>query len=624
MTKYIFLFIFVSSFACASAESRKENTTWTKDRSDSPSWERRSLASECVQSPYIVEYEGISNKELIDLLKSVSQLETLKKHPPATRTALNRRVEADIPNLVKAMQTLGYYKPDISFTVDTQQTPYAIRIFIEPGQVYPFQNFEILPCGEEEVFDDSPLLCISTQDLGITLGRPAYPEQILEAETRLLQILAWKGYPLARVQSREVIADEANKTISVRLHVDTGLPVVFGPTVIKGLSGVNPLLICRKIRWDIGTPFNPHYLEKTQQDIEESGLFASVTISADEKLDECGRLPVRIDLIESKHRTVALGASYTTQLGPGVLAEWELRNMRGLGERFSMLADVWEIRQRGALMYRQPDFRVLGQDILWIGEYEHEKTIGYTETFYSITNLIERQVNFCTKISYAIQFKELHSFGSDNNGNFSLLKAPLHLRWSNANNLMDPTRGMSLNLKLIPTWSILGNSFIYYIQTLVGTSYYSLDRAERWTLAAKVDLGTIFGASNRTIPPPERFYAGNECILRGYNYMTVSPLGPTGLPIGGRSLMVYSLELRNRIGEKIGWVAFYEVGNVYSTIVPDFSHKQLQSAGFGLRYQTPVGPLRADVAFPLNRRERGKDDFIDSCCEYYFSVGQAF
>ncbi len=623
MTRYLFLLIFTVSFAGVFAESREEHTTWTKDHSDDSEWERRSQASESRQSPYIIEYEGISNKELIDLLKSVSQLETLKKHPPATRTALNRRVEADIPNLVKAMQTLGYYKPDISFTIDTQQTPYVIRVLIDPGQVYPFQSFEILPLPERELFNDSPLLCISIQDLGITLGHPAYPEQILEAETRLLQILAWKGYPLARIHSREVIADEDNKTISVRLRVDTGLPVVFGPTTIKGLSGVNPRFICRKILWGIGTPFNPHYLEKTQQDIEESGLFASVTISADEELDDCGQLPITIDLIESKHRTVALGASYTTQLGPGILAEWELRNMRGLGERFRVLADVSGIRQRGALMYRQPDYRILGQDILWIGEFEHEKTAGFTETFYSIANLIERQVNFCTRVSYGIQFKELYS-KSDKDSNFSLLKAPLHLRWSNANNLMDPTRGMSLNLKLIPTWSILGNNFIYYIQTFVGTSYYSLDRAERWTLAGKVDLGTIFGASNRTIPPPERFYAGNECILRGYNYMTVSPLGPTGLPIGGRSLMVYSLELRNRIGEKLGWVAFYEVGNVYSTIVPDFSHKQLQSAGCGLRYQTPVGPLRADVAFPLNRRKRSNGDYIDSVCEFYFSVGQAF
>jgi translocation and assembly module TamA len=591
MNRYLFLIIFLLSLGCAFADA-----------------------------PYIVEYEGISDKNLIEMLKSVSQLETLRKHPPATRTALNRRVEADIPNLAKVLQTDGYYKPEITFTIDTSETPYVIHIFIDPGDIHIFKKFIILPYGE----DDSPLQGIAPEDLGIIPGAPAYPEQILEAESRLLQILGWSGYPLARIREREVIADEEDKTISVTLLVDTGLPVVFGPTTITGLTGVNPLFICRKILWYRGLPFNPFYLEKTQQDIEESGLFASVTISMAEELNEYGELPIAIDLIESKHRTIALGASYTTQLGPGILAEWELRNMRGLGERFGVSADIWKIRQRGAVMYRQPDFRIIGQDILWIGEFEHEKTPGYTETFFSITNLVEWQVNLRTNLSYGLQFKGLDSDNSDNDGIFSLLKAPVHLRWSNANNLMDPTRGMSLNIKLVPTWSLLRTDFIYYIQTLVATFYYTFDKHERWTVASKVDLGTIFGAKNRTIPPPERFYAGNEHTLRGYDYMTVSPLDNEGKPLGGRSLLVYSLELRSRLGEKVGWVAFYEVGNVYTTIVPNLDHKQLQSVGFGLRYQTPVGPLRADVAVPLDRRQRNDGSYIDNPYELYFSIGQAF
>jgi len=158
----------------------------------------------------------------------------------------------------------------------------------------------------------------------------------------------------------------------------------------------------------------------------------------------------------------------------------------------------------------------------------------------------------------------------------------------------------------------------------VGTLYYTFDRSEMWTLATKVDLGTIFGAQDRTIPPPERFYAGNEHTLRGYRYMTVSPLGPNGKPIGGRSLMVWAAELRCRIGDKLGWVGFYEVGNVYKSIVPDFQSGQLQSVGFGVRYHTPVGPLRADVAVPLNRRKRPDGSFLDRAYELYFSMGQAF
>ncbi|NGX58506.1 MAG: Translocation and assembly module TamA [Chlamydiae bacterium] len=568
--------------------------------------------------PYVIKYEGIDNDKVLEIMRSVSQLETLKAHPPATLTALSRRAEADIPNLVQALQTYAHYKPKITFSINTEQSPVVVTMIIETGKVYPFKSFEIFSERNELIQE------ISLQDLGIVLGEPAYPKNILNAESFLVNYLSWKGYPIAHIVKREIIADVKEKTISVELTVDPGPEVVFGRTTIKGLSSVHPALICRKIDWFEGMPYNPSLIDHTQQCIEDSGLFASVIITIGDELDESGELPVVIDLIESKHRTVGIGASYTTQLGPGFTAEWELRNMRGLGEKLAFLADVWSIRQRGVMLYRQPDFRVIGQDILWIGEYEYEKTEAFTESFFSLTNLVERRVNDQTAVSAGLQFKQLDSTKSNNDGTFSLIKVPLYLRWNTANNLMDPTYGQSLYIKLVPTVRVLNRSFMYYIQTLVGTFYYSFDKCEQWTLATKVNLGTIFGAKDRTIPPPERFYAGNEHTLRGYRYMTVSPLGPDGKPIGGRSLMVYSAELRSRIGNKFGWVAFYEVGNVYQSIVPDFDHKQLQSVGFGIRYHTPVGPLRADVAVPLNRRRRPDGSFLDKAYELYFSIGQAF
>ena len=100
--------------------------------------------------------------------------------------------------------------------------------------------------------------------------------------------------------------------------------------------------------------------------------------------------------------------------------------------------------------------------------------------------------------------------------------------------------------------------------------------------------------------------------------MTVSPL-EKNKPIGGRSLMVYSLEARMRVWESLGLVAFYDFGNVYSNPVPQFDHKQLQSAGLGLRYHTPVGPLRLDIAFPFNPRRH-----LDNSFQLYFSIGQSF
>ena len=145
-----------------------------------------------------------------------------------------------------------------------------------------------------------------------------------------------------------------------------------------------------------------------------------------------------------------------------------------------------------------------------------------------------------------------------------------------------------------------------------------MSQDNRHIFAAKLTLGTILGASQHEIPPPERFYAGSESTLRGYRYLTVSPLGHHEKPLGGRSMFIYSLEFRSRIGENLGLVFFYDIGNVYRKALPEFRERMRQSAGVGIRYYTPIGPLRLDIAVPLNKRH------IDNSLEAYFSIGQSF
>jgi translocation and assembly module TamA len=101
--------------------------------------------------------------------------------------------------------------------------------------------------------------------------------------------------------------------------------------------------------------------------------------------------------------------------------------------------------------------------------------------------------------------------------------------------------------------------------------------------------------------------------------LTVSPLDDSNRPIGGRSLIVYTGELRAKASDSMSLVGFFEIGNVYSGVVPGFAERLRRSVGAGVRYHTPVGPLRLDVAFPLDRRAEVDDDF-----QIYVSIGQAF
>jgi translocation and assembly module TamA len=121
------------------------------------------------------------------------------------------------------------------------------------------------------------------------------------------------------------------------------------------------------------------------------------------------------------------------------------------------------------------------------------------------------------------------------------------------------------------------------------------------------------------IPADERLYAGGGGSIRGYAYQSVGPLDEDDDPIGGRSVLELSAELRMKLTDRIGLVTFLDGGSAFESTFPDSSEKLQWAAGLGFRYFTAIGPLRLDVGFPLNRRTD-----IDDAFQIYVSIGQAF
>lgn len=566
---------------------------------------------------YRVEFRGVKDQEMLTLLTSISKTVELKETPPATNAGLKRRAEADIPNLIKALHSLAYYNAHIDVDINLGVRPPLIIFNIETGPIYPLASFDIIPADPLNpgsfYYED-----VDLKDIGIVIGRPALPQTILEAEDLLIAKMEKQGHPLAKIKNREVIADQATRMIHVILYVDSGPLCYFGKITFKGHERVSPIFFEKKLAWSLGEVYDPRKIEKTQNALEITGLFSAITITHGDNVTDGGFIPVEVEVLESKHRSVGAGIGYSTDDGFGVLAEWEHRNVRGRGEKVSFKTLIAQRLQEGTLAYVIPDFGRPKQDLIWLVEFLRQTTKGYHASSFSFSAILEKQINDNTRISYGGMFKTLRDTHSDNNGSFNLLKAPFQLRWTNANNILDPTHGRSLNVKIVPSLQILKPQFAYCINTLTGSAYIPLDTDKRLILALKATIGSIFGEKRHTIPPSERFYAGNENLLRGYHYMTVSPLHKNE-PIGGRSMMIYSAELRLRTTETIGWVLFYDFGNVYEKFIPKLNQKLLQSIGIGLRYNTPVGPLRLDFAVPLHRRKH-----IDEKFQVYLSIGQAF
>ncbi len=622
---------------------------------------------------YRVEFTGTLNREALDVLNAHSQLVALQDRPPVSLISLKRRAQADIPHLIQSLHSLAFFNAEVDIDVDEEVEPAIVRIHIESGPVFTLSSFDVLPANElrieqpeeagkqeveegqrfieqeflapstEESFDweakdtpGAPVEFIGNTDdskqtnfafdgitpecLGLQLGAPALPQKILEAEDALLVWINEQGYPLAEVRKREVVADQAAYTVCVRLYVEEGPLAYLASPEISGYTKVRECYIARKVTWCPGERYAPELVAGTFDALECSGLFRSINIELGTELNEDGLLPVDIHVNEACQRSLGAGINYSTEFGFGLIGEWEHRNVGGMGETFSAKAELLRKYQDATLSHRIPDFLCKGLNLVNTAQLERELTDSFNETAWIYSSRLHRHLTDRLQAWVGLALKYTYSTKTDNDRHFTLIELPLQLRHTTVCDVLDPLCGSTINLKFTPAHRLFVPTRLNYYTMAIDAAYYRPAPLFNWiTLAAKISLGSIQGAARQAIPPPERFYAGTPSTLRGYRYLTVSPLDDQGRPEGGRSLAVLSLEARARITDDWGLVGFWEGGNVYSARMPCFNKHQLQSAGLGIRYYTPVGPLRLDIAVPLNRRR-----LIDPPLQLYFSIGQTY
>lgn len=619
------------------------------------------FSSLCAEVPYRVEFTGDIPYEVHETLENLSQLVILQESHPPSMVSLRRRAVADIPYLMQALHSFAYYNAEVDIDIDESVEPVVVEVKVSLGSLFRLISFKIIPeCppASSECDDDSCDSCTKGQDfltrdflaecsdcedscdvadvcrkpvdtewdhfdleeLGIELGDPAIPLTILEAEDALLEWMNSQGYPLAQIVRHEIVADQSNHTVAVKVFVTTGELAYLRFPTISGQRRVCWEYIARKVDWRAGDLYCPEQIACTFNSLEASGLFRSINIELGSEADEDGLLPVDIVVNEGKQRSIAAGVVYSSEWGAGVIAEWAHRNVGGMGEQLSLKTEAMEKYQTALISYRTPDF-LCCKGLDWLNTFEGEREItdSYRETSWTTTSQLYRQLTPRLHIWAGAAVKYLYSTDSDNDRHFTLLKLPGQLRYSSADNLLDPHYGASMNIKVTPTTGIVPSSLTYCTARYDGAVYVPVKWLSCLTLAGKLTLGTIVGASRFDIPPPERFYAGSPNTLRGYRYLTVSPLDAENKPEGGRSIFVISLEIRQRLSENWGLVGFWDWGNVYSPCWPQLEDKQLRSIGLGLRYYTPVGPLRFDFAYPMDRRPG-----IDAPYQFYFSIGQTY
>ena len=298
---------------------------------------------------------------------------------------------------------------------------------------------------------------------------------------------------------------------------------------------------------------------------------------------------------------------------------WRQGNLFGQAESLDLSLAGTELRQAANADFAKPNFLLYNQTLRLGIELSAQDDDAFDGKSLIGTIGLERQLTEQLLVSFAAQ-PEFSRIDDNESGESSYVGIgfPAVVERDDRDDALDATKGSLLSFSLTPNFGELDGFTTFLIAETNGALYWTPFASDRLTLAARGRLGVIFGESRQDLPANKRYYSGGGGSIRGYEFQTVGPLDASQDPLGGRSVLETGIEARIRIGESFGVVPFLEGGTAYSGQFLDSGESLRWAAGLGLRYYTAVGPLRFDIAFPLNDRPRDED------FEFYVSIGQAF
>jgi len=328
---------------------------------------------------------------------------------------------------------------------------------------------------------------------------------------------------------------------------------------------------------------------------------------------------MNITLAERALRTLSAGGAYDTSEGIEGTLGWEYRNLWGEAENLKASAVVGQSDNGAKLTFTRPDFLATDQDFVANVAFDNALQDAFRTISQTASIGLNRRFNNQLTGGIALQAEHARINEITDTRVYTLVGIPVTVARDTSDDPLNPSKGERLSLTVTPYLRPLGSN-LTYIQALgTATHYQSLDRNKKFILAWEGQLGTSFGTSLQSIPKDHRFFAGGGGSVRGFGFQRAGPLDAGGNPIGGRSLAETSVELRMRVSQSIGIVPFYDAGTDYASPLPDFSSKIYQGVGIGVRYFSAIGPVRLDIATPLNPHSSG-----DSPIQVYVSIGQAF
>lgn len=519
-----------------------------------------------------------------------------------------------------------------------------------------FFGFETLP---------EPMFAHVKASLGLAPGAIRTRALLEQARGTAENGFKEEGYPYARVSMLEGAGHEP-LTVTLTLAAEPGSSARFGPVSIVGNTSVSDEVVQRYLAFGQGDIFKLSRVLESQRRLYNLELFQYVNFAVPDLAAQPEEVPVTATLTEGRHRRVQFGVGYgSEELGRATL-RWRHVNFMG-GARTLGLETKWSSLDRGVRLnfvepyFFSPSYKFEASVQQWHsnepaydlltrgGRATISREVQRRDSYGRRRSLTRLALSFIDEYEdYTISpealadptFRdELIALGLDpetSSGTGTLVALAVDLTHNTTDTLLDAQRGYVAALHVETAATALGGDWSYLEATFDGRHYW---RMGPWgLLASRIRIGSLepnagtvaVGIDGETVeagvPFFKKYFLGGASSLRGWGRYEVSPLNSVGSPIGGLSSLELSSELRFPIRGKLTGVTFIDAGNVWEESwrfpLPELRY----DAGTGLRYLTPIGPIRFDVGWQLRKIDGLMIDGEPEKRHWrmHFSVGQAF
>lgn len=548
------------------------------------------LIIQAKNEPVTINIEGIKDPLLENARHAVQLPPGLFENEKLDESLARSFIQQAPEKVREALQPFGYYQPEIKTSWEKRDdNRYRLTIIVDAGSPIKVAAVQVNIIGQGAT--EAPLLELARQfplKSGDILRQDIYEK----TKDELIKKSVDLGYLQAAFLIHKILISQKDLKADIELTLDTGPRFYFGNISFTGKTGYPESFLRRYLEFKAGDVFSYEQMAQTQANYAQADRFKEISINAIKEKVVNDRVPVDVTLSPSPAKTFRIGAGYGTDTGPRGTLRYQDVNISGLGRELQSELQVSPVIQGFSAKFIFPGENYFRQFTAFTAGFQREDTTSY------VTNSIKAEVERARAFgknrngSVFLQAREENSTAGEQSTTTFLLMPGIRFSDLHYDNIVRPRQGFNFQTELKAAHQALASSTGFIQLTASGDLIIPLPAD--FALNTRIGLGATWqNDPPQDLPVSVRFFAGGDRSIRGYGYQALGPTDENGNVIGGRNLLVGSIEIERYIGKDWGAAVFYDTGNAFNNL-GEFS--AAQGAGVGVRYYSPIGPIRLDIA----------------------------